>query len=386
MYTVFYNIWVIPLLYITVFGFLSLTSFLLNLLLSNIDFPELWKYKPIEIFILKISLAMLMYSLAFKLLSKLPFSKRGSFYSISSIVFLVFVVFILTAVDFSISFFALWPLCFIFLFTVFRRPVLKLLMLLISSAWLIFTLVEVFRLPSYKVIKLITLSPVQGDMLSAIIMMPFILAAIRLDMLSPPSKRFTRFVPLILAAVSAGLLFTVLVFSPFGESNPQPVFIAETVDDNLQTRELTFNSPAPISRAAMEEISERIIMPPVKTEIISVEVDVRSFLNRKIINTGLNFTEKPSDVRVSLFSEAPVTLFESDYPAEWLPSRNELVVYIGRNPAFPLEFSLTLNKDAPINFLISADYDERQRVVTIEEKPFLLTQSRSVTKNYSYEE
>ena len=386
MKTLIKNIWVIPLLFISVFGILSLTSLILNNLFNFINFPELWRYKSVGVLLLKITLAMLMYSLAFKLINKLPFSKRGSFYSISSIVFLVVVVFVLTAVDLTISFFAIWPLCFIFLFTVFRKPVLKFLMLLISSVWLFFSLVEIFALPSFKVIKLITLSPVQGDLLSAVVMLPYILAAIRLDMLSPPSKKITRFVPLILAAVSAGLLAYVLLFSPFSSSNPQPVEVKEIINDSAETRDLIIDSPAALEDSLTEELTERFLSPPEENELMKVDVETRAFLNRKIINTRIDMSEMPREVRVVLPSNSPVTLFESSFPAEWLPSSNELAVYIGRNPEMPLNFSLTLNKNAEINFHIEADYPETTRITEIDGKTYLIRKSTTLTKNYKYED
>lgn len=386
MKTLLKNIWILPLLFGFIFVFLSIASMLITLLLSRIGFAELWKYNPIIVFLFKISVSLLFYSLAFKLIKKLPFSKRGSFYSISAIFFLLIELFILSWINLSLSFFALWPLFFIFLFTIFKKPLLKLILLLVSSVWIIFSLVEIFTLPSLPVLKLIILSPVQGDLLIALVLLPFILSAIRVDLMSPPSRSFTKFLPVIFGALSTGLFVLILVFSPFSESNPMPIKISETIDGNSGDREFSIESPVSVNDSMFQDLIDSINLLSDKDENITIDVKTKSFLNRKIVNIKLDFSESPNKVKISINSPKAVTLFESSFPADWLPSQNRLDVYIGRNPVVPIEFSLTLNRDAELNLLVEAECPAIFSEQLIGGKFYYINYVRTVLKNYTDEE
>ncbi len=385
MRTLIRNIWFIPVLFGSVFLFLSLTSILMGFVLNKLQFPELWKYIPFTLFLSKISIAIFLYLMAFRFIKKLPFSKRGSFYSITAIFFLVIVLFILTSINFSLSIFALWSLCFIFLFTVFRQPLLKLLMLIISTLWLVIILFEIFTIPSYPVIKLLIISPLKGDLLSALVLLPFILASIRLDMLSPPSKVFTRFLPGALGILSAALFIFIIVYSPFDASNPQPVIIKNNFDDDTAERHISFESPAKINKAADNFFREYSAAPIKTSGNILIDIKHREFLNRKILDFKLGFKESPLRIRVSLDSDSPITLYESNFPAEWFPSKNKLEIYIGDNPEIPLEVSLTINRDAEINLNIEADYYPEVENIEINGKHYILTKTKTIKKQYKDE-
>ena len=114
-----------------------------------------------------------------------------------------------------------------------------------SCLWVIIVLVEVFLLPSFNVINLITLSLIDGNLLSALIMLPFILAAIRLDLMAPVSKKITRFSPFFFFLAAAVLSLYILLDSPFDNVNPQPVFINEYISAEIGSQNIVIESPAP---------------------------------------------------------------------------------------------------------------------------------------------
>lgn len=386
MKTLLKNFWSLPFLFGSVFIILSLTSLLLTFILAKMGFMDLWKYRSLTVFLFKISFSLLIYTLAFKLISKLPFSKKGSFYSISAIFFLVISLFILTVINLSLSFFALWSLCFIFLLTVFRKPVIKLIMLLLSVIWLGFILFEIFSLPSLSVIELITLSPLYGDLLISIIIMPFILAAIRLELLSPLSGKLTRLLPALLGAASAGLLVVILFFSPFNEMRPQPVNITETIDENNDSRKLEIDSPHRLPEDVRAKITEIVEAAPEFTEKTELALQTKSFLNRKIINTEINFADRPEKISFTLYSDEPLTLYDSNYPAEWLPGQKKLEVFIGSNPPLPLNISLTLNRTAEAMYSIQADFPASSTIIKYDNESYMISHRVSIVNNYSYED
>lgn len=378
------NFWIIPVLFGFVFGLLAVSSLLITALLDGLDFPTLWQYYPLSFFIFKLSITLFAYSLLSRLLQKLPFSTRGSFYSMSAIFFLILSLFVLTWIDLSLSFFVLWPLVFMFIFTIMKKPAFKFILLILSAAWIIYGLAEIFLLHSIKVIELITLSPITGNLLLALILLPFILASIRLNMMIHPSKRITRFAPVLLAVISAVFLVLILTYSPFSESSPQPVTIRTTVEAN-KAEITTVSSPAALTGIHEEDILRTIIPSGGTPDIIEVDVESEAFLNRKIVNTVLRLPESPEKITITMESEDSITLFESSYPATWFPTKNRLEVYIGKNPPVPLEFSLTLNRDAEMDYMITAEYPlriDRQRIL---DNTYAIDYRKTLTKHYNNE-
>jgi hypothetical protein len=376
------NFWIIPVLFGFIFGLLSVSSILLKTLLNALQFPNLWQYFSLPFFILKLSVTLFAYSLLIKLISKLPFSKRGSFYSMSAIFFLVISMFVLTWIDLSLSFFTLWPLFFMFIFSIMKKPPIKFLLLILSAAWLIYGLTEIFLLHSIKVIELITFSPAAGNLILSLILLPFILASIRLDMLLHPSIKVTRFAPAVFGTISAGLLVLILIYNPFNDSNPQPVTIIKLIEEN-KTDVIKIDSPAALPSRVREDLQNSIMHSVEEIDIINIQVESEAFLNRKIVRTILDLPESPEKIRVVLESENSITLFESSYPTTWFPSQNRLEIYIGKNPPAPLEFSLTLNRDAEINYSITAEYPiliEKKRIL---DNIYLINYRKTLTKHYS---
>ncbi|MDC7227840.1 MAG: hypothetical protein PQJ61_13830 [Spirochaetales bacterium] len=380
------NFWSLPLLFGFIFVFMALTSSLISFIFAQKGFPELWKYLPLSVFSFKIVSSLLIYSLSFKLISKLPFSEKGSFYSISALFFLLISLFILTVINLSLSLFTLWSLLFIFLLTVFKRPIIKLLMLLLSMLWLFLGLYEIFTLPSYRVIELLTLSPLQGNLLISVVIMPFILAAIRIAMMTHLSRKITRLLPAFLSSISAALLVLILFYSPFSESNPQPVNIIETIDSSSGKSNINIESPDELS----PETSKLIVLETDQTDRafgkIDYKLETESFLNRKITRTIVDFPEQPEKLSLTLYSDETLTLYESNYPAQWLPAQKRLEVFIGNNPPLPLEISLTLNKNASAVYTIEAEFPVESSREIINGNHYIVSRRTKILKNYSDEE
>ena len=376
------NFWIIPALFGLVFALLAGSSLLISAFLSLKKFPGLWQHSPLPFLFFKLSVTIFAYAVIARPLSRLPFSKRGSFYSISAIFFLVLMLFVLTWIDLSLSIFALWPLCFIFLFTITKKAGLKLVLLLLSAAWIIYGLVEIFLLKSLRTIELIILSPVWGNLLLALILLPLILASIRLDLLFHPFRRLTKFTPLIFGVISAGLFILLLNISPYDELNPQPVTITEVFRDG-QLTEKTLHSPASLPESFPQAAE---LLPPIdeaQPETIEIDIDSTSFLNRKIVKTEVQLPPSPEKVSVTIKPEQSITLFESSYPASWFPSTGRLEVYIGKNPPVPLEFSLTLNRDAVLDYEVRADYPPADSRAEIEGRFYLISCRKTLIKDFT---
>jgi hypothetical protein len=205
-------------------------------------------------------------------------------------------------------------------------------------------------------------------------------------MLAPPSKKITRFAPVFLAVLSAGLAAALLFYSPFDENTPQPVMVTETLYVNESSREVEISSPASVRGAGYDELVGQKVRSAEEKDNISINFNYRSFLNRKIVDAVIDFSERPDKINISLLSpKEQLTLYESNYPATWFPSRNTLEIFVGRNPPVPLELSLTINRNAEINFFINAEYPVVTDKKQINNNFYEVSYKKRVIKRSSYE-
>lgn len=373
------------LLFLIIFLFLSISTLVIKLFLDNFNFSELWKYKSITFFLFKISLSLLLYSVAFKFLRKLPFSRKGSFYSISTIIFLILQLFVLFGINLVFSFFALWPLVFIFLFTIVKKPFLKLFFLVLSTVPIISICVFIFILPSLSAIELLLLSQIRGNLLISIIILPFIMATIRMGMYHPVSGRFFRlFIPTF-SVLTMTLLILIIFVSPFNKKNPIPVVYTEKINCVDNTKKIYIDSSAPLLKETEISIKKSFNDKNEKLEWIDVQADGKSFLNREIINISLNSLERAEKVECKFLSNKQITLYESDLPTKKTKNGRELEVFIGKNPRLPIEFSATILCGSDIQLSVIATYPSEKKTIKINDEYFNLEYVKKLTKIVNYE-
>ena len=96
-------------------------------------------------------------------------------------------------------------------------------------------------------------------------------------------------------------------------------------------------------------------------------------------------TNPVESLSLTLNSAEPLTLYESNFPAQWLPSQKRLEVFIGNNPPLPLEISLTLNRTAEPEYIVRAEFAKEIIRTEIDGRAYLVSRRRSVIKNYSDE-
>ncbi|MDC7127205.1 MAG: hypothetical protein PQJ46_16705 [Spirochaetales bacterium] len=384
MHTLKRNMWIPPILFFIIFIFLSISTLLINLIIIRMGFPSLWKYRPITFFCFKLSLSLLMYSIAFKIITKLPFSKKGSFYSISAIFFLTIELFIICWINLTFSFFALWPLVFIFFFTIFKKPVLKLILIIFAILPIVLSVIAIFRLPAVPAQKLLILSPLSGDMLIALSILPIILAIIRLDMMNPISNKFTHLLPLFFAVTSLSLFLIIIFDSPFDQENPQPVTITETSDLDSNEISMSKDSPASIDNKTIDSIFENNSKNKDSENFINADITAYSFLGRKNIKIKLSSNKQPESINLTLLSSDAITVFESNFPTGKSPDNNNLVIFTGKNPELPLYVTLTLNNDSAINLNIIATYPPENFNYAESDKYYSVKYIRKIKRTYNY--
>jgi hypothetical protein len=250
------------------------------------------------------------------------------------------------------------------------RP-LKVLLFLAAPYWIVKTTVELFTLPRLEFCRILLLSKVGGNLLLTVILIPFILMFIRLKFIFPPvritSDRVrSRLTAGVFAVLLIGLVTTFLVYSPYGNQNPQPISAVFVIDEVEDQQYLEVSSPAPLRnvRALTGDTTisidsrSRLYRVPLVEEGEYLETGIRSvgFLDRKNVSLNLDPWAEPHRVNVTISSAEEFVLFDANFPYTRRPGGTEYMILIGANPPVPLTVELTVPRNRTFTVEISLEY------------------------------
>ena len=385
--TIARNFWNLPVLFVLIFAFLTAGTLLLNLFLLARRFPSLWQYHPLAYVTLKITLSVLLFSLAAQLLRLLPLSKNGSFYSAAALFVLFVDIIIFSIINLSLSYYFIWAFALAFLFSILRHRVLKLIALVIAPLLLVQVALEVLAIPEIRVSQLLLLSP-RGNLVLSFVTLPFLLMLIRLDFLvrHPVKGRRSfalRLVTIVTAAIAVGLLVFVLVSSPFDPVNPQPITATERVDYESFTHKLSLESPAPLGTFTVtfsgrdEEVATASRNWETSTErvpdVLSVRLSTVDFLDRNQVRLFIDSPLPLEQVRVLLTSDEPMTIYDVDFPYQLAPQRTSAEIFIGRRPPLPVVVNYTTTRDTEPRIEVVAQSSTHPEPLRIEKPQATVT-------------
>ncbi|HUZ18265.1 MAG TPA: hypothetical protein VMV68_07745, partial [Spirochaetia bacterium] len=183
------NVLSIPLLLAVAFVFLLLGTLLVEGIFVVRNFPTMWRQAPFLFFSCKVAAALFLFALLYRFLKVLPFSRNGRFYGAAAILLLLMDSIVLGLFDFSLAYYFVWALMWSVLFSMVRSRALKIVILAISTAWLLKAIVDVFTLPALDVIRIMILSRISGNAIIAIVILPFLFMIIRVDMMFRHPRR-----------------------------------------------------------------------------------------------------------------------------------------------------------------------------------------------------
>lgn len=244
------HLWILPVMVTIIFLFLFLGTLTVNALLALKGDPQLWHTNPIPFYLLKISGALLCYVLTFRLFKKFHFSRKGNFYSAAALLLLLLDLVIISFINISFSYYILWSFLFAFLLSTFRHRSLKVACLFFSMIWLFKYLFDIFTFPQEELIQILLLSRVKGNLLQALVLLPFIFLMIRLSFLFfIPKKAVRKAISLsilVFLSGSCGVLLIYLgTYDPYRGATPQPVAVRDNVFPEEGMRSIAVTSPAP---------------------------------------------------------------------------------------------------------------------------------------------
>lgn len=359
--SIFQHIWTIPILFIMVFFFLFVSTFAVKSILLIRNFESMWEYAPVRVIVFKLIAASFLFLNSLRLLHFFKFPQRGSFYSASSILFILIDVLAVLSIDISFAFYLVPVLFSIFLFTIVRNRWAKLFFLLLSASILVFAASKMFYSESNRIIGLFILSPVYGNLLITANLLPVLLMIYRIRFLfhnknSVLTKRMLLTLDLSLGLVSVFLYVYLVLFSPFSAEKPQPLEIVKTVDINSSSSNFMLSSPAPLgafsfttgSKTVSYNTKKRTMIidasaPESLSESIPViELRKNKFLNRQEYTLYYSFTTPPEYLDISLISDKEIIMYDSNYPysASGDSSRIDFKTGSVPRPDFTLVFTL----------------------------------------------
>ena len=369
--TVWRNLWSLPVLFILIFGFLALATLLLEQILELRGFPSLWQFHPLPFFVMKLTLAIFLFATVFQLAFRLPFSKHGSFYSASAIVVLMVLVVVMAGISISFSYYFLWALLCAFMFSITRRKTLMPLWLILAPLWFLVAAYVIFSRPELGAISTLLLSPLRGNAILALILLPFLLMLVRIDfLLSPPSPGKALFSLRLLSAVtgvvSVAFIAFVVVINPFDNEHRQPVEVREQLDHETKERLIEFRSPAPLpslefvlgdERYQIETAARQYsLQPEGLPELVDTAVFQQEFLDRIQTRLTLEPHQPFGDLTIRLSAPESFLLFDSNFPFRMGADGRSAEIFVGTAPPIPVEVEYTVPAGIPIEARLRAEW------------------------------
>lgn len=350
--TLLKNFWDVPVLLILIFLFLTAGTYGLRGLLLARNFPTLWRELPFIAFLIKGGITLTIFFLFFGLLRRLPFSQNSSFYSSSALFLLMAAVLIIGLIDISLTYSLLWAFAWAFLFTIIPSRIGKGTALLLSTLLVAKSFYDVFTERAFEVIRFLLIDPFRGNLMLAIIVLPFLLMLIRLDFLVRHPTLMQQKVILRNAGILSGSLSLIAVLFLFGyqaypEAGSQPLKITEQIEAASGERLIQISSPAPIEALILggpgspggiiSGLREYEYRNQTAAELLTTDLKSETFLDRERFRLEFSADEAPLALELRFSGNADFLVYDVNFPVSYNATTKEALIHIGRNPELPLK-------------------------------------------------
>ncbi len=356
--TVLRNVWSVPAIYLILFVLLLLATAVIESFLDYRAYSNLWQHQPLAYFSVKLAIAIFLFAIGMLPLRRTLLASSSSFYSATALVVLFAGIVTLAVVNISFSYYFLWAFFWAFLFAVLPTRLLKTACLLIAPLPLLYTAYVVFRGGEFSTARIFLLSPISGNLLTALIVLPFLLMVLRLDFLVRHPRVGRRSFVLQTAATIAA--FTILAlgivlaqYEPYGEDSPQPVSLHEHVDlvEGTRTIELR-GTGAPLGAVPLRIGSERriwtgepVVLSPPETDSappLTAAESRTTFLERNRIQLSVTADTSLYTAAVTIDSEVPLLIYDANLPVTVSADGYRAALFVGALPPNPFVVDATL--------------------------------------------
>ena len=343
----------------------------LERLLALRGFPTLWTWRPGAFLAAKLAIAAFLAAAALLPLTRLGISRHASFFSAAALLLLLVDVLVVLAIDVSLTGPFLWAFGWVFLASRARRRVLKLLLFLPSALLIAVGFAAALSAPSLPLARFLLFSRWSGNLLIAVLALPFLLFLLRIAFALPlrrrkPGRRMLGVLAIALpAAAVVGLGAWVVLWSPFSAASPRPVEVEQTIGLDGGNR-IHLSSPVPLGPVTVADgggertldLAEREADIDLSTSTVDVVVTSQSTASLGRVNVVLRIAA-PAPVRAMravLRGEAGFVLYDCTFPF----SREEDGSYrlqTGAFPPSPLTLGLTLPEGRPYRLDLDLELD-----------------------------
>jgi hypothetical protein len=370
------HLWQLPVGLIFIFLFLLGATLMLEGIFLLREFSDLWEYAPITFFTFKILITLFLFFTTFYLVKRMPLNRWAVFYAYSSILVMGLGFLIALLLGLSLSFYFLWSLLLASAANLLPQRWLKLLAILGAPFWLIKGLIDIFSAQELVLIQNILLDPLAGNFILAFLIFPFLLLFSSFHFIRHQKpERNDRFrailISLVIGLVTLGTGLYLLFFVPFGAEQKQPILIRDTWRKESPSIELTegFTTEAlehtleVISPVPMLNINLRVgstsysisdgsrrwsRIRQAENPPVIWEKNYSDFLNRRTWNLKARSTAPLEQLKITLTSETPFILFDSQFPSEISKDGLSAELFIGYLPPQELDISFTIAQDVEL--------------------------------------
>ena len=246
--------------------------------------------------------------------------------------------------------------------------------------------------------RVILLSRVKGNIVLALVILPFLFMIIRLDLLFRHPRRrrgitVVRALETALGAATAALFVFLAVFRVYAPGNPQPISVTENMNLSSNKSLVEVTSPAPIGKISLsapdltEAISTRARRYSTTVTgtkpVLQEQISTSSFLDRKRIDLRIEPDGKPYRVSVELSSREQIVIFDSNFPFSYSSTGKQATIHIGANPPFPLDVQFTLPQAANVEVGLKLTYTTLPFAIKVSGKDISVQRSLVVSKTLS---
>ncbi len=346
--------WVLaPLLAVAAAALLAATIGL-EWLLSLRGFPTLWTWRPAVFLGAKLAVAAFLAAAALLPLTRLGIARHASFFSASALLLLLVDVLVVIAIDVSLAGPFLWAFGWAFLTSRARRRVLKILLFLPSAVPIAAGFALALSAPSLPLARFLLFSRWWGNLLIAVLALPFLLFLLRISFALPARRRLRRALGVLAvalpAAASVGLGAWAALWSPFSPSSLRPVSVEQEIGPDGANR-VRVSSPVPLGPVSVAdagggrtiELAGREADIDLAPSTTGVVVTSRSTASLGRVNVGLEIAAPAPvrSVRAVLRGAAGFVLYDATCPFV-READGSYRLLTGAFPPSPLSLGLTL--------------------------------------------
>ncbi len=390
------HFWIIPALFLLCFLFLLLATFTTEYIVSLKGDASLWIETPFTVFIIKILTALVLLFSSIFFLRKVRLPLSGSFYSSSAIFMMVINLLMFQFRSITLTYYAVWALVWIILFSFLHNRLLKAACVIISYYLIYDMVLYIFTFPALNLCRIMITDKISGNLLIAAVLMPMIMMILRVLLVQThiDSARYR----ILRRSIYAITLFSVISLTlyyyrlDFFENKKQPVFTTNLIDADKRLSSITVTSPvkpgiieASIKGNSIPIESKGLTHTVSMLDYVSMEpgitMETSFFLDRKNILIKILPEGKPVKVEVSFSAEENQIILDSNYPFTLNKNLDGGEFQIGYNPDFPLTLDILALRETSLWFTIKLIYSEPPFDMTLSGKNMLFSNSVIIKKS-----